>query len=253
MFRIAGSAAAALFALTAVGAALAQEPPVMTAVVNGATFEARLTPGVVASIFGMNLTAADEVTTCSVNGLPGHVLFADPAFPTQINVQLPVEAELGPAELVVTRGGVSSVSRIIILNRHAPAFFTTDSMSAGFFRHADFSLVTPENPAMPGETIIGFGLGWGPTDPVVPTGVPSPADPLALTVTQPGKEFKFYVGRVGIWQEAVVRFSGLAPGLFSFYQFNFDVPLTADGPQTVFGIMNGQVSNLVTLPVAGGG
>ena len=106
---------------------------------------------------------------------------------------------------------------------------------------------------MPGETIIGAGYGWGPTDPVVPTGVPSPVGPLALTVTQPGEELKFYVGRAGAWQEAMIRFSGLAPGYFSLYQFNFDVPLTAAGLQTVYGIMNGQVSNLVTLPVAGGG
>ena len=45
--------------------------------------------------------------------------------------------------------------------------------------HADFTPVTPENPAKPGETVILRATGLGPTQPPTEYGAPFPEDPVA--------------------------------------------------------------------------
>jgi uncharacterized protein (TIGR03437 family) len=45
--------------------------------------------------------------------------------------------------------------------------------------HADGSLVTPGDPANPGETIVLYTTGLGPVTVDVPDGFPAPSNPLA--------------------------------------------------------------------------
>ena len=117
-----------------------------------------------------------------------------------------------------------------------------------------FSLVTDENPAVPGETIVVFGSGMGLTAPTpasigLESGMVTPADPL-LHLPTPGTEGEF-VSALVARRTAQVEFSGLMPGFVGVYQINLklngDLP---DDAQTVLYVAQGLfISNVVTLPV----
>ena len=77
-------------------------------------------------------------------------------------------------------------------------------------------MVTPANPARPGEVILLFVTGLGPTSPAVGTNVPGPIPP-AVTVNDP------LVLVAGV--EAEVLGSFYAPTLSTAYQINFRIPI----------------------------
>src|SRR5262245_15034957 len=100
-------------ALVLPSAALAQTP-VIASVLNAASSDARLCPGVVASVFGSNLGPAP--VTVQVGGFAGFVIFASA---TQLNIQIPVEAPVSATTITVTRGGVPSAPFNITLDSFA--------------------------------------------------------------------------------------------------------------------------------------
>jgi uncharacterized protein (TIGR03437 family) len=116
----------------------------------------------------------------------------------------------------------------------APAFFTFGGAYVAA-RHADYSLVGAPNllpgvvtqPAKPGETILLFGTGFGPTNPPLPTAqLVTTAAPLANPV-------QVSIGGV----TASVTFAGLVgPGL---YQFNVTVPNLPNGDAAVSATIGG--------------
>jgi len=50
--------------------------------------------------------------------------------------------------------------------------------------HSDYSVITPDKPARPGEVLILYAKGLGPTTPSINPGDPFPGEPFAL-VTSP--------------------------------------------------------------------
>ena len=116
----------------------------------------------------------------------------------------------------------------------------------------EFSLVTPDNPAVPGETLIFFGAGLGLTAPVpisegLGSGQITPSTPL-FDVPFVADDF---VSSLAGGRTAQVRFAGLAPGLVGVYQLNLtllenlpdDAALRLTVAQRLF------VSNIVTIAV----
>jgi uncharacterized protein (TIGR03437 family) len=112
--------------------------------------------------------------------------------------------------------------------------------------HADYSLVGAANllpgatttPAKPGETILLYGTGFGPTTPPLPTAqLVTTAEPLANAVA-------ISIGGVAV----TAAFSGLVgPGL---YQFNVTVPSLPNGDAAVLATIGGvatQTGVLVTV------
>jgi uncharacterized protein (TIGR03437 family) len=226
---------------------------------NGASFTASLSPGTFAEIYGQNLsTSTVQATTTpwpttlggaqvSVGGKSAALSFASP---TQLNIQIPVDAAPGSAQVTVTVQGKGSASATVTLASYSPAIFTFtptgSTQTLGEFLHGkDSSFVTAQSPALPGEALILQAAGLGPTNPSVPTGVAAPGSPSPATTTvQPTVS-------VGC-QQATVSFSGLTPGIVSLYQVNFTIPASAPGgnlPVTL--TIGGQTSNSVTLVVAG--
>ena len=137
----------------------------------------------------------------------------------------------------MTTNGTVSASVIAQMSPYSPAFFAKDNSLLA--QHADFSLVGPSSPAKPGETIILYGTGFGPTTPAFPSGE-VPAE--AASLTNPAK---IRVGGVDV----VPSFSGLsAAGL---YQFNVPVPdSAADGDIPVVATIGGFSSpGTVFVPV----
>ena len=134
---------------------------------------------------------------------------------------------------VITSGGTSSAVNAT-LQTFAPGLFRFSPDSSRYVAAvaADGTCLAPAGlwgtgvtcrAAAPGETVVLYGTGFGPTSPSVAAGASfSGAAPLAdgsgLTVTIGGAP-------------AEVRFAGLVtPGLF---QFNVVVPALADGDQAV--------------------
>ena len=239
-------------------AAFAQAPTIPSnGVVNAATSTASLAPGSWAYIFGQNLSTGScfpyttpwPTTLCGAQvSVGGKSAALQSASLTMLSIQIPVDAAPGSAQVTVTVQGKGSASVTVTLAAYAPAIFTTSlpgSTQSGSFLHLPgTSLVTAQSPAQPGETLIMYAVGLGPTNPSVPTGAAPPSSPPATTTAQP----TFSVG----CQQASVTFSGLQPNTPGFYEVVFTLPLGAPGgnlPVTLS--IGGQTSNTVTLVVAG--
>jgi len=208
----------------------------VTAVVNGASFQPGIASATWISIFGTNLSqstygwqASDFVNgalptllqgvSVAVNGLPAYVAYISP---TQINALAPDDATLGPVPVQVTTAGQISNAVTAQKSLFAPAFFTFDGTHVAA-QHADYSLIGAPNllpgvvttPAQPGETILLYGVGFGPTNPPQPSGqLVTTATPLANT-----NAVQVTIGG----QTASVAFAGLAQGA-GLYQLNVTVP-----------------------------
>ncbi len=109
---------------------------------------------------------------------------------------------------------------------------------------ADFSYVTASSPAKPGEVLVIYLSGMGPTNPAVKSGDPAPgAEPLARVTLAPTVMVDGENGDIG--------FAGLSPGFVGLYQVNFTVPSNAkNGDLNLVLIQNGVTANITKLPVA---
>jgi len=137
----------------------------------------------------------------------------------------------------VTAAGATSNVVSVQKSLFAPAFLTFDGTHVAAL-HADYSLVGAPNllpgvvttPAQPGETILLYGVGFGPANPPQPSGqLVTAANPLAngVQVTIGG-------------QTAFVAFAGLTGS--GLYQFNVTVPNLANGDAAVVASIGGVVT-----------
>jgi uncharacterized protein (TIGR03118 family) len=161
------------------------------------------------------------------DGKPAYVYYISPK---QVDVLTPVDPTTGPVQVVLTNNGLVSGSATVTMQQFSPAFFLLkDGQSIAALHSDNVSLVGAttlyagaSTPAAPGETIVLFGTGFGPTNPAIPNGqiVTTPA----ALVTTPTITF----GGVN----ATVVFAGLSSA--GLYQFNVTVPpSTPDGNAAV--------------------
>jgi uncharacterized protein (TIGR03437 family) len=229
-----------------------QPAGVITSMANGASFQPGFAAATWISIFGTNLSQSTYQWQNSdiVNGLlptslqgvsvtvDGVAAIVEYISPTQINVLAPDDATTGTVQVQVTAAGQTSNSFSTPKNQFAPAFFTIDNGAYVAAQHADYSLVGAANllpgvtttPAHPGETILLYGTGFGPTNPPLPTAQSvTTAAPLANSV------------QITIGGAAVTPiFAGLvSPGL---YQFNVTVPNLPNGDAAVLATIGGVTS-----------
>ena len=228
----------------------------ITAVSNAASFQSGVAAATWVSIFGSNLSQSTaswsdfaegklptslQGVSVTINGAPAYVAYISP---TQINVLAPDDAQTGSVAVQVTAGKQASNSLNAPKQAFAPAFFTIGSGSVAA-QHSDYSYVgapgllsgVTTQPAKPGETILLYGTGFGPTNPAIPTGqLVTTAQPLANAV-------QITIGGVTV----TPSFAGLvAPGL---YQFNLTVPNVPNGDAKVAATMGG-VSTQAGVTVA---
>jgi uncharacterized protein (TIGR03118 family) len=142
---------------------------------------------------------------------------------TQVNFLVPSTVATGPAQIQTTNNGLTSAAVNVNVESLAPAFFAigTNVASGNIYiaaEHANGTLIGPAatitgaTPAEPGETIVLFATGFGPTL--------ASGEVLAVTPT---------IAIDGI--AADVTFAGLVgPGL---YQLNVVVPTTVTLGQDV--------------------
>jgi uncharacterized protein (TIGR03437 family) len=114
---------------------------------------------------------------------------------------------------------------------------------------ADGSFVLPAGavpgvkarPAKPGETIIFFGLGFGPVDPSVPAGT------ITQQLTRLRSPLQILFGQTPV---TTISYEGLVPPYVGLYQFNLVVPLVADNDAVPVTFNIGGTAGSQTLYIA---
>lgn len=210
--------------------------PVITSVVQGATFQPGIVSGSWVTITGQNLATATRIwwnnefvganlpaeidhVQVLMNGKPASVYYVSP---TQLNVQAPTDSTTASVPVQVIRDGATSATFQANLVGAAPGFFTYSSgnkqyLSAIHLNGTVIGDVAGTLPAAPGEVVELYATGLGGS----PGGV-IPSAPLALTPLP-----VVTIGGV----QAAVSYAGLvSPGLF---QINAAIPKVASGPQPV--------------------
>lgn len=224
-------------------------PGTITGVTNAGGFQPGFASAAWVSIFGTNLsgitytwqssdfvngqlpTTLQEVSV-TIDGKPAYVEYISP---TQINVLAPDDANTGNVSVQVTTNQLQSNTITGQKRQFAPAFFTMGGNTAVAAQHADYSLAgTPglitgatTTPAKPGEVVLLYGTGFGPTNPATPTGQLVTA-PAALA-----SQVQITIGGVN----APVAFAGLVEA--GLYQFNVTVPTVPNGNAAVVASIGG--------------
>ena len=223
----------------------------INAVVSAATSTPIISAGSWFSIYGTNLSQQTrawresdfaggrlplelEGIRVTVNGRRAAVQYVSP---TQINALAPADATFGAVRVEVSSAATSGT---VVLSQYAPGFFLIASEGRSYAAavHTDGTLVgwpglvpgVVSRPATPGEVILIFGAGFGPTNPAVdPGALFSGAAPLVAPV-----EIRFSGVPARVW------FAGLsAPGLD---QFNVMVPNLPPGDH----VLTAQVGGVTT-------
>ena len=224
--------------LFAVPAAATPPPPpsiLASGVVNGASFQPGIVPNSWVTIAGTNLasqtdnwsnaivngqfpTTLDGVSV-TIGGQPAYIYFISAG---QINLLAP-DVGFGSLPVIVTTSGGTSTTFMVTSNEYEPAFFEwpnnqpvatrqdfTDAVQNGTFPG------TTTVAAKPGDVIILWGTGFGPTSPVAPPGAAVPSATTYSTTTLP----TVTIDNI----PAMVYGAALAPGFAGLYQIAIQVP-----------------------------
>jgi uncharacterized protein (TIGR03437 family) len=201
-------------------------------VVNAASFApftAALVPGEFISLYGTGM-APSGVPAASTIPFPtklggvqvmigGIAAPLDYVSPGLISAIVPYGIGSGIVGIQVINNGTSSNTVTAYTGSTAPGVFTLnqDGLGYGAVQHnADYSLVTPSNPAQPGEYLIVYLSGLGAVSPAVSDGAAGPLSPLSWTTNT----ITAYIGG----QAVTPTYFGLAPGFVGLYQLDVQVP-----------------------------
>jgi uncharacterized protein (TIGR03437 family) len=251
----------AVFAVLSVSILIGQTPvPTISSggVVNAASYGA-LSPESLASLFGTNLASSPASATAplptnlggvtvSVNGKAAPLIYVGPQ---QINFQVPWETAVGNATVMVTANGVNSNSVTVPVLAAAPGVFfasgnPSNRQNQAAIQNSDYSLNTPNNPALAGTPIIAYLTGTGPVTPAASTGLPAPLDSLSYLTSS---------YNALLWPNpAPIAFAGLAPGFVGLTQMNVSIPPgLATGTYPLSITVNGQAANTANVSVKANG
>ena len=222
-------------------------------VVNAASFDTTVGPNSWITIFGTNFATAtrtwrgDEIPngklpisldgiSVTVNNKPAYVAFISPG---QVNVLAADDASSGPVQVQVTTANGTSDPSTVQMQSLTPSFFLFDGKYLAA-THADGSSAgktglfasapNATTPVKPGETIILYGNGFGPTDPAFTPGQ------VVTKLSNLPAGLQITIGGIS----AKILFGGLIPGFAGLYQFNVEVPAAAsDGDQAVVAKLSG--------------
>ena len=160
---------------------------------------------------GANLPTVVDGVSVTIDGKPAFVEYISP---TQINVQAPSDTSTGPVNVVVTNNGHSSAPANAQLQAVAPALFMTPQYNAVASTLPNYTPVTSTAPAMPGDMVVFWGTGFGPTTPPIPAGTVVTGAPATATLP---------IVTVGGLQVPVIS-SVLTAGTVGLYQITIQLP-----------------------------
>jgi len=176
---------------------------------------------------GVNAPTSLDGTSVSIGGYSAFVDFISTG---QVNAQVPSNVGTGPQNLTVKTAGSASTPLSITVNALEPGLLAPASFNIGGTQYVvaqfvDGTYVLPEGaisglasrPAKPGDTIVLYGVGFGPVTPEIPAGQ---IVQVANTLASP---FAISIGGT----PAIADYFGLAPSYVGLYQFNVVVPNVA--------------------------
>jgi uncharacterized protein (TIGR03437 family) len=225
-------------------------------VANGASFQQGIVPNSWITIKGQNLSpTTDTWEKAIVNGkLPialdgvgvkvgGKDAYVYYVSPTQINAIAP-DVGSGSMQVTVTTPTGTSVALTASSNPLMPAFFLWPNGQAVATHAADGTFAVKNGtfagattvPAKPGEYVVLWGTGFGPTTPAAPVGEQTPSGTVYYsadtTVTVNGTPAVVYASK-----------AALAPGFAGLYQVAVQIPSNApDGDLPVVATVGGAQS-----------
>jgi uncharacterized protein (TIGR03437 family) len=219
-------------------------PPSITAVGNGASFNQRYAPGMLLSIFGVQLSPVTQGAgsvplpmqmggvSVTINGIAAPLYYISPG---QLNVQLPYETPATSVVLKVNNNGLS-----------ASTSFTVAAAAPGIFTDASGAPVPSTSGSRSKSQILTLYItGYGAVTPTLSSGAgPAAGTPLA-NLPQPQQKVAVTVGGVAASFSAVVPW-----GYVGVMQINYQLPATTPlGAQPVVVSVGGIVSAPATLTV----
>jgi uncharacterized protein (TIGR03437 family) len=237
-------------------AAVAPGVPSIISVVSGASFQPGIVPNSWVAIYGTNLSTVTDYWTVidgqfpivvdgvsvTIDGQPAYVEFVSSG---QINVVAP-DVGAGPMQVTVTNASGTSAAVSATSATYGPAFFLWDNQYA-VATYTDYTYAVKNGaiaglttvPAQPGDVLILWGTGFGPTTPAATPGEEVPS----TTTYNTTENVTVTIGAVA----ATVYSAVLSPGFAGLYQIAIQVPSVGSGDQPIVATINGVSSPLTTL------
>lgn len=210
---------------------------------------AAIAPATWVEIYGVNLATTTEVwgsSNFTGNNAPtalgnttvtigGQSAFIDYVSPAQVNAQVPSNVATGSQPVVVTTLGGSSAPFSVTVNSTqpgllAPSVFDVQGTQYAVALFPNQLYVLPPNAisgvasarALPGNTILLYGIGFGPVTPDNPAGV------IEQTTNSLTGTLDVQIGGT----TAQVSYAGLTPSFVGLYQFNVVIPQVSASDKT---------------------
>jgi uncharacterized protein (TIGR03437 family) len=215
--------------------------PTVTNVFDQAAATSNLTPGMPIQVVGTGFgTSSTDSATVMIGAEAAPVLTFINS--TNLIVQVPVDAPLGPTTLTVTYKSQPSTAFNIKLVALAPEIEGFQSENGSAFYDASKNPITAVNPTLPGSPVYLLAIGLGTTNPAQVT------DTIAMAQAPTTQQVQVMVGTKMVQPSYAGLFVGGTPG---FYQVSFTVPVDAAiGNQPVTISVGGFTSNSQTLVIA---
>jgi len=246
-------------------------PPVITpgGVLSASAFGGftAISPGSWIEIYGVNLASTTQgwsgsdfsngVAPTSLAGVSvsigGKPAFIDYVSPGQVNALVSSDAPVGPVDITLTNANGTSDGFGINVNQTEPGLLAPPSFQIGGKQYlaalfTDGTFAIPQNaipgvasrPAVPGDTLIIYGVGFGPVNPGFSAGtVVTQGNALTSPVV-------FEFGSTSV----TPSYAGLVPSYTGLYQFNVVVPNVATNSAAPISFTLGGVKGTQTLYIA---
>lgn len=172
-------------------------------------------------------TKLDGVSA-TINGKSAFVNYVSPG---QVNLVAPDDIGTGSAQLILTNSEGATTPYSVQVNTTQPGMLAPPAFLVGGKQYvvaqfSDGTYVLPSGaisglnsrPAKPGETIVIYGIGFGPVTPN------SPAGEIVAGQNQLALAFHVTFGQT----PADLQYDGLSPNFVGLYQFNIVVPMVAN-------------------------
>jgi len=203
-----------------------------------------------ANFSGVNAPTTLNNVTVAVAGIPAYI---DYVSPTQVNVQVPAGVPSGIQSVIVTTQGGSNLPYPVQVNTVEPGMLAPPVFQINGIQYIvalfpdGVTYVLPPGVtnqvatrrAQPGNTIILYGIGFGPVTPNIPPGQ------IAETSSALSG---FVISFAGT--PAQVTYAGLTPGYVGLYQFNVVVPNVAASDAVPVGFALGSFGGGQTMVTA---
>jgi uncharacterized protein (TIGR03437 family) len=162
-----------------------------------------------------------------INNIPANIYYVSP---TQVNLLIPTSLSPGPVVLQLVVDSLAGPAIPIMLQNAAPGFFQSDATTI-LGIHLNGSTITAAAPAAPGEIVVLFASGLGPTNPAA---IPDQIPQQAASVT-PMSSFSMLINGAVVNPQQIL-YAGVVPTFAGLFQINVQLPANVtSNPQIQIG------------------